>query len=175
MDILEAINDWRITDADRFVDFLVATAKRYLFGFWADNVRLAVEAQDAGADVRIWRYEDIVRNPGEYLLMAEYIAPDRVVVRDPSELAAHTERRRLEIDDPQWGYAPDAPAPELFAAWSQNRGGSNWRTVFNDRARKVFHELGGTEMLLRFGYETDADWWQKDAGVAIGPARSAEA
>jgi Sulfotransferase domain len=157
---LEPINDWDITDADGFVDFLVAIAERYLFGFWSENVRLAVEAQDAGADIRFWRYEDIVRDPIEYLHMAEHIASDRIVARDPSELAAHIERRRLEIDDPQWGYAVDAP--DLFATWSQNRGGSNWRTVFNDRARAVFHELGGTEMLMRFGYETDADWWRKD-------------
>jgi hypothetical protein len=170
---LEVANDWRIAEADHFVDFLTAIAKQYLFGFWSDNVRLAVEAQDAGADILICRYEDVVQDPREYLRMAKYIAPDHIVASDPSELAAHVERQRLEIDDPEWGYAADAPHPDLFAAWSRNRGGSNWRSVFNDRARKVFHELGGTEMLLRFGYETDADWWRQDDVVAVRRANSA--
>lgn len=157
---LEVVNDWRITDANGFVDFLVAAAKQYQFGFWADNVRLAVEAQEAGADIEIWRYEDLISDPGEYLRLAAHIAPDRIVVSDASSVAFHIEQQRRTLDGPQWGYTSSPPQPALFEAWSRNRGGSNWRTVFNARARRAFHELGGTDMLLRFGYETDADWWR---------------
>ena len=61
----------------------------------------------------------------------------------------------------QWGHGeqPDE-SDDIFYAWSRNRQNSNWRTVFDAEARRAFHETGATEFLMRFGFETDEDWWK---------------
>ena len=151
-----------VTDAQQFGDFLIHMARDYEYGFWADSVRLALEGQEAGADLKIWRYEDIGLDPAAYLSIAAYIAADRIVGRDPCAMVQSIELGREKLKTgPEWGLSGD-PVPDLFRQWSRNRGDSNWRSVFDARARRIFHELGGTEILLRFGYETDPDWWKAD-------------
>jgi hypothetical protein len=158
---LEPGNQLNVEDDERFGAFLIATDQSYLFGSWAANVRLALKAQAAGADILISRYEDVRTNPDEYFRIADFIAPDHVICDDRAEVVSHVERGKSELTGPEWGFGGQA-VPELFKTWNQHRGESNWRTVFGPAARKVFHDQGGTELLMQFGYETDPDWWRND-------------
>jgi hypothetical protein len=156
---LEPGNHMNVEDDERFGAFLIATDQSYLFGSWAANVRLALKAQAAGADILISRYEDVRANPDEYFRIADFVAPDHVMSRDRAEVVSHVERGKSELTGPEWGFDGQA-VPVLFKTWNQHRGESNWRTVFGPAARKVFHDQGGTELLMQFGYETDPDWWR---------------
>lgn len=145
-----------------FSDFLIWTSRYYLFGFWADSIALAIESQEAGAQVLFSKYEDFHKNPQEILRIGEYIAPDHIARRDAAGMLACGASLKEKLKDvPEWGFSGSSSA-KTFSSWSANRGGSNWRGVFDADARRTFHELGGTEFLIRFGYETDPDWWRQD-------------
>ena len=151
-----------VTTRTEFATFLAQIASAYAYGFWSENVALALEAKEAGADVMIARYEDLRRDPTEFYRIAAHITPDRIVMSDPTKLVAHLQGATARLAHlPEWGLGAPAQSA-LFDTWSKHRGGSNWQSVFNAPARKIFHQLGGTEMLLQFGYEVDPDWWRHD-------------
>ena len=61
------------------------------------------------------------------------------------------------------GWSEQLKLPEdsyIPQGWSIGGGTIDWRHAFDAPARRAFHELGGTDMLIRLGYETDRDWWR---------------
>jgi len=143
-------------------DFLRFTAKRYVYGDWMTNVRTALNARKLGADVRIAHYEDIITNDAAVLDLARFVDPAcSATLSQIAKVRRDVESRRKEMDHPAWGYQAVYGASSYLHVWSRNRTRSNWRASFDARAARVFHEMGGTELLLELGYETDRDWWRK--------------
>jgi Sulfotransferase domain len=143
-------------------DFLRFTGDEYPFGDWMTNVRTALNARRLGADVRIVHYEDILTNNEAVLDLARFV--DANCELDLPRIAAvrnDVESRRRQIDRPAWGYDTTYDESSYLHAWSRNRMGSNWRASYDRDAARVFHEMGGTELLMELGYETDSDWWRK--------------
>lgn len=60
----------------------------------------------------------------------------------------------------KWGIGEEFDEGSLYYAWSRNRNGSSWRESLGGRARRAFHELDATPLLLDYGFETDPDWWR---------------
>jgi hypothetical protein len=59
-----------------------------------------------------------------------------------------------------WGFTYHPSKESFFYELSKNRGKSNWKKIFDDDVKVLFHNLGGTEGLIRFGYEADEYWWK---------------
>ncbi|MGD1065801.1 MAG: hypothetical protein ABR975_03205, partial [Vulcanimicrobiaceae bacterium] len=71
-----------------------------------------------------------------------------------------SEKHRL-ASRPEW--SENVPLPEdtyIPTNWSIAANTIDWQTAFDAPARRRFHDLGGTEALLRLGYETNENWWR---------------
>jgi len=156
---LELGNNMQVENDESFAAFLTATDDNYLFGCWAANVRRAFAARAAGAEVFFSRYEEFLTDPEEYFRIADFVAPGLAGNRDPTQVLRRVESGKTALTGPEWSFGNE-DVPELFKTWSRRRGLSNWRTVFGPASRKVFHEQGGTDLLIQLGYESDPDWWR---------------
>jgi hypothetical protein len=141
--------------------FLTFVTERGI-GFWADHVRTVLAARERGGRIRLVRYEDIFRNYAGLSALARQIANGAPVPRDDqAAFVSHlAESKRMFVGA---GWKPNVTLPEdsyLPRDWSVGGGTIDWRRAFDLPARRRFHELGGTEMLLKLGYETDPVWWR---------------
>jgi Sulfotransferase domain len=145
-------------------DFLTSVSERMPYGFWGDHVRAMLEAAEHGARVRFVRYEEIFRNYRHLLALAQELANgEPVPCSDESAFISFVARGRNRLKlDPQWSEKLTLPEDSFIPRnWSIGGGTIDWRHAFDAPARRRFHDLGGTEMLLRLGYETNEDWWQE--------------
>src|SRR5262249_27524748 len=114
-----------------------------------------------GAEIRIVRYEDVTGNYARLRSLAGELAgatplpPEDEIGYD----AFVALQKRVLFDT--WGQA--IPMPEgsyIPQDWAVGGETIRWQEVFDLRARRAFHELGGTEILLELGYEADQNWWK---------------
>lgn len=143
-------------------DFLSYVAGRMPYGFWATHTRALLAARDRGVNIRIVRYEELFRNYQGLLTLARDLADGwPVACEDQAEylaLVAHDQRMDAVTPLPE-PFPDDSFIP---GNWTVGGGTIHWRRAFDRPARRRFHELGGTELLLRLGYETDEDWWRHE-------------
>lgn len=124
--------------------------------FWGDHVAPAV----AHPDALFVRYEDLISRP--QAVLREIVAfggcsvPDEVLAEAVS-LGARSDSYRLS---PASGYQHRPDPGSIWATLHAHRDGAYWREILDAASRRWFHERGGTEHLLRFGYETSEDWWR---------------
>ena len=134
------------------------------YGFWADHTRALLDARDRGTRVRLLRYEEIFGNYQRLLVLARELADGAPVpCVDEASFNAFAARwqGRLALQ-PQWSEGIALPEDSFIPRNSSIGGGTiDWRRAFDAPARHRFHDLGGTEMLVRLGYETDEDWWRQ--------------
>jgi hypothetical protein len=145
-------------------DFLSYVAARMPYGFWGDHTRALLDARDRGVNIRIVRYEELFRNYGGLLALAHDLADGGAVpcVDRAGYLAlVERERRWFEVR-PQLSEAIPFPDDSFIPRnWTVGGGTIDWHQAFDRPARRRFHDLGGTEMLVRLRYETDEDWWRQ--------------
>lgn len=143
-------------------DFIDYTASRDPYRFWGDHIRAVLTARDRGADVRAVRYEDVLGNFARLLDLARELAEDAPALcedRDRYETLATLHRSAANKN---WRQSVELP-PNSFIPQNWSAGGETirWRDCFDATAARRFHELGGTEMLVRLGYENDEAWWRQ--------------
>ncbi|HWF46480.1 MAG TPA: sulfotransferase domain-containing protein [Bryobacteraceae bacterium] len=146
-------------------NFLSSVAERMPYGFWGDHVRTMLEAREHGARVRFIRYEEIFGNYQRLWALAQDLADGAPVpCTDENAFIAFMARGRGKLAlEPQWSERLAVPEDSFIPRnWSIGGGTIDWRSAFDAPARRRFHDLGGTEMLVRLGYETDEYWWQQD-------------
>lgn len=141
-----------ILDALRYVD-----AEE---GSWASHVRNA-SAQCARRRILFAKYEDLVTRPEWFLQrvleFAQAAPPSSAVLSECVRL----ERKSDSYErNPYNGYSFQPEPNSIYETIKRHRFEDYWRFVFDADCRRHFHEQGGTEFLLRFGYESSADWWQ---------------
>jgi hypothetical protein len=145
-------------------DFISFVAERMPYGFWGGHTNALLDARERGAQIRLVRYEEVVGNfPGLVALGRELAAGDPVPREDKAgyDAAEAAERRRL-AHLPEWSEGVALPADSYIPSnWSIGGQTIDWHQAFDAPARRRFHELGGTEALIRLGYETDEDWWRQ--------------
>jgi Sulfotransferase domain len=129
-------------------------------GSWADHVAEAVR-QSAVREVLFVRYEDVVSGPEAALQrMIDFTgaeAPAEVL----SECVRRQKRSSRYEQNPKNGYLYQPARGSIYDVLKRNRRGDYWRDILDRRGKRYFHESGGTPLLLRFGYERSADWWQE--------------
>jgi hypothetical protein len=145
--------------------FLSYVVERMPYGFWGDHSRGLLAAKDRGARVELIRYEEIFRNYQGLFEIAHGLGGNEPVPHgeEASYLAFVAPWQKRLALQPQWSEGLELP-PDSFIPpnWSIGGGTIDWRRAFDAPARRRFHDLGGTEMLIRLGYETDEDWWRQD-------------
>jgi hypothetical protein len=145
-------------------DFLSYVAARMPYGFWGDHTRALLEARDRGARVRFIRYEEIFGDYQRLLALARELAdglPVPCVDEEQYDVFVARWKVRLALHR-HWSEGIALPEDSFIPRnWSIGGGTIAWRSAFDAAARRRFHDLGGTEMLLRLGYETDEDWWRQ--------------
>ena len=145
-------------------DFLSYVAARMPYGFWGDHTRSLLEARDHGVNIRIVRYEELFRNYEGLVALAHELANGGLVpCADRAEYLALVarERRWFEVQ-PQSSKSTPLPEDSFIPRnWTVGGGTIDWHQAFDRPARRRFHDLGGTEMLIRLRYEADEDWWRQ--------------
>jgi hypothetical protein len=146
-------------------DFMSHLATHFEFGFWGDHTRRLLAAREQGAQIRLVPYEEIFRDYGRLVVLAQQLAGTKTVPNvDEGAYLAFVEKRlrRLRLH-PQWSEGLALPDDSFIPQnWSLAGDTIDWRRAFDRPARRRFHDLGGTEMLIRLGYETDENWWRQE-------------
>lgn len=145
-------------------DFLSYVAARMPYGFWGEHTRSLLQARDRGARIRLVRYEDIFENYQRLLALARELAVGQPVpcVNEDGYIAFVARWRNRLALKPQWSEGLALPEDSFIPRnWSIGGETIDWRSAFDAPARRRFHDLGGTEMLIRLGYETDENWWRQ--------------
>ena len=127
-------------------------------GSWADHVSRALDRNNAQR--LILRYEDLMRDPHEAIKgVARFLggsidptAIDRCIRLEKTS--------RYYVNTPGSGYAFKPRPDTIYYAIHRHRRGDYWREIFDAEASRYFHETGGTDFLLHFGYEQSVDWWK---------------
>ena len=145
-------------------DFLSHVAARMPYGFWGEHTRALLEARERGARIRLVRYEDIFGHYDGLLTLARELAGGEQVpcVSEEGYTAFVARWRNRLVQKPEWSEGLALPEESFIPRnWSVGGETIDWRSAFDAPARRRFHDLGGTEMLIRLGYETDEDWWRQ--------------
>jgi hypothetical protein len=145
-------------------DFLSYVAARMPYGFWGEHTRALLDARDRGGDIRIVRYEELFRNYDGLLALAHELAgggPVPCVDRAEYLALVARERRWFEVQPRSSDPIPLPDDSFIPRNWTVGSGTIDWHQAFDRPARRRFHDLGGTEMLVRLGYEADEDWWRQ--------------
>jgi len=144
--------------------FISFVADRMPYGFWGDHTLALLKAKARGSDVRWVRYEQVFNHFSKLVELAEEIAGSHDLIRvDEAAFVRFvaTEKIRLAAKS-DWSEHLRMPQDSYLPAnWTIGGGSIDWRTAFDGPARRRFHDLGGTEALVRMGYETDEDWWRQ--------------
>jgi len=128
-------------------------------GSWAEHVARALERATARPSLVV-RYEDLVREPAAALAaMARFMGAEL-----SDDVLGECVRRQQLIarygKNPYNGYLYEPAENSIYDLLKRHRRGDYWRHILDPRTRRYLHESGATELLLRFGYESSADWWR---------------
>lgn len=155
--------------ANRFVrrgelaDFISYVAATMPYGFWGDHTNALLDARDRGARIRLVHYADVFGDFRQLRALAHEIANGLETTPDDERAftAYSVARKRRLSSTPGWRESIDLPDDSFIPKdWSIGGETIDWRQAFDAPARRRFHEFGGTEALLRLGYETDEGWWR---------------
>jgi len=144
-------------------DFISFVAAEMPYGFWGNHTNALLDARERGARIRLVHYADVLGNFSRLLALAREIANGANVPcedqRGFDEFVSSNKRRLSRV--PGWSESLDLPVDTFIPKnWSIGGETIDWREAFDAPARRRFHEFGGTEALIRLGYETDEGWWR---------------
>ena len=128
-------------------------------GCWADHIAQALR-QSERRPVLFVKYENVVRDPQTAIAeMARFMEADLSAALIDSCVS-----RAKSLDaygkNPYNGFLYQPEESSIYDLLQRHRDEDYWRYIFDDNSKRYFHDTGGTEFLLRFGYERSADWWR---------------
>ena len=139
--------------------------REYEFQGWAKHMEQADELL-RGSKKLLVRYEDFMISQEILTNAANFIDPDHgasnPIVREIFEARSSIFEKLGQNPHAKsaWGIGETFDPESLFSVWSQNRHVSHWKAAWDAAAKAAFHETGATKFLLKYGYETDPDWWR---------------
>lgn len=128
-------------------------------GSWAAHAAEALR-QSQRRPMLFVRYEDLMRHREAALASMVRFAGASVPA---SAIALCIERHAANdryTENPYNGFLFEPERRSIYDVLKRHRQADYWRHIFDARCRRYFHESGATDALLRFGYETSADWWR---------------
>jgi hypothetical protein len=142
-------------------DFIGWAAGNPPLYFWADHTRRLLDARDRGAELEILRYEDYVGDFPSLCGLARRLAGGHAVCEDEAEYRAFL-APQIDAAAERWGQSVALPEDSFIPQdWAVGAEKIRWQDSFDAAGARRFHELGGTEALMRLGYETDEAWWRQ--------------
>lgn len=126
-------------------------------GSWADHVRPALA--DCGRRLLLLHYEELVRDPAAVLIRLAAFAGVELEAALAERCVATARTIVSYAADPLSGYRHQPEPGSIYELLLRHRGGEYWRHLLDPESRRHLHETGATELLLRLGYETSAEWW----------------
>lgn len=143
-------------------DFIGWTAGNPPLGFWGDHTRRLIEARDRGARLEILRYEDYVGDFGKLCGLARRLAAGTAAICEDEAQYRALSAPHIGAAAERWGQSITLPADSFIPQdWAIGAEKIRWQDSFDAAGARRFHELGGTELLMRLGYETDEAWWRQ--------------
>jgi hypothetical protein len=139
--------------------------QEYEFSGWASHMGM-VDSLVGGPDKILVRYEDFMTDYRAFERIANFIDPNHG--NSEVQVQAMYDRRSEIFDDlgqnphakAAWGIEEQFSQDSLFYDWSHKRQVSHWRDAWDNESKAAFHETGATEFLIKYGYETEAEWWR---------------
>ncbi len=136
-----------------------------LYGFWGGHTNRAARTPGSVApEFALVRYEEVIGNYAALLALAHELAEGAPIPCEDKagyDESVASAKRRLGLSR-EWSEGVALPEDSYIPSnWSIGGETIDWRRAFDAPARRRFHELGGTEALIRLGYETDEDWWRQ--------------
>jgi hypothetical protein len=129
-------------------------------GSWADHVANGLSQAERRPALFV-RYEDLVREPAAALAKMTRFMNAEI----PIEILDDCIHRHAASDtyaaNPYNGYLYEPAPGSIYDILKRHRRDDYWRLIFDSRSRRYFHECGGTELLMRFGYESAPNWWKE--------------
>jgi hypothetical protein len=128
-------------------------------GSWADHVSRALRRCNDTQGI-ILRYEDLIRDPHEAINGVAGFLGGSI---DPTAIDRCIRLEKTSqyyVNTPGSGYAFKPRRGTIYDIIHRHRRGDYWREIFDAEASRYFHETGGTDFLLHFGYEQSVDWWK---------------
>jgi len=152
----------RFTRREEMADFIVWLKRNYRYGNWIDFHR-SLEAIKGRENVLVVKYPDLLSSAQALRRIAGFLGIpfEEEALQEAYENKEDILKRLAETSaNKKWGIGEEVDDVILYYSWSRNRTGSSWRESLDARARREFHKLGATPLLLEYGFETDPDWWR---------------
>lgn len=131
-------------------------------GSWADHVARAL-VESEGRQTLFVRYEDLLCNPQTELLRMARFTNAELPSAAIDECLLQQQGSDSYAKNPNNGYLYEPEKNSIYDLLKRHRYNNFWRYIFDARSKCYFHEQGGTELLVRFGYEYSAEWWKEPA------------
>jgi hypothetical protein len=149
----------------QLASFIKWLDQEYEFSGWASHMKM-VEGLLGGPDKILVRYEDLMTDHRVFAGVLNFIDPNHGI--SEAQVQTMYDRRSEIFDDlgqnprarSAWGIGEQFSQDSLFYYWSQKRQVSHWREAWDDESKAVFHETGATKFLIKYGYETEDEWWR---------------
>jgi hypothetical protein len=128
-------------------------------GSWGEHVGQILHQADQRRILFV-RYEDLIAAP--------QIEIARIARFAGAKLSTEAIDSCLELErgvdsyvvNPLSGYLDEPDRNSIYDLLQRHRKEDYWRYIFDRRCKEHFHERGGTEPLMHFGYERSGDWWK---------------
>ncbi len=151
---------------EEIADFIYWCRDTYPYGDWPQHIKTVLRLTKNGQK-KIVRYEDFLKDANVFVDVLDFYDPDNRFTDDfktsvyKSQDIIFQNIKKNTSANKSWGIGHEFDKNEMYYDWSLNRKGSSWMLSWDSRAKKAFHELGGTEALMGLGYETDENWWKQ--------------
>ncbi len=129
-------------------------------GSWARHVKAGLALSNERR-VLFLKYEDLISRPGWLLQQLLEFAGTPLPPSVFDQCVRLEKQSDAYMRNPYNGYMYRPQPGSIYDLLKRHRTGDYWRYLFDAASKRHFHEQGGTQFLLHFGYEESADWWKR--------------
>lgn len=129
-------------------------------GSWARHVKAGL-ALSKERRVLFLKYEDLTQRPEWFLRQLLDFTGTPLPPSVLGQCVLLEKQSDAYMRNPYNGYMYRPQPGSIYDLLKRHRSGDYWRYLFDADCKRHFHEQGGTQFLLHFGYEESSDWWQR--------------
>ena len=129
-------------------------------GSWAGHVKAGL-ALSKQRRVLFLKYEDLTLRPEWFLQQLLEFTGTPVPPSVLDQCVRLEKQSDAYMRNPYNGYLHRPQPGSIYDQLMRHRTGDYWRYLFDAACKRHFHDQGGTQFLLHFGYEESSDWWKR--------------